>query len=143
MPLIERFIRSPCWSEPFFEVRGKEPADYWSAGSIVPSHVRTIILMRKIFKSQAKGKRWTRPNNTLKFVEKRRLAVCRQAHDLVFVAEFPEAEILSECCVIHSQRMGERHFAKRAYSWSFAHAAHEICEVAQTVRGEHGCPIKW
>ena len=144
MPLIQKVRQVAALDRAFFEIGRKKPAgNYRGLSGVTPSHVRATILMRKIFKSQSKGKRWITSNDTPTFVEEGGLAVGGQTHHLVFVTKLPEAEILSEGRVIDSQRMRERYLAQRAYSRSFANAAHEACEVTQSVCGEHCRPIEW
>ncbi len=83
--------------------------------AVAPGHFRALALMREIFEAEAEGERLVGVNDAAKFLEKFGLAVRGEAHHFVFVAEFPEAEILRERGVIHSERMRKSDFAERAH----------------------------
>ena len=71
-----------------------------------------------------------------KLIEVGRLTVGAEAHHLVFVAKFPEAEVLGDRGVVHSQRMRERHRAVHLHAVALAGGPHGAGEVTQAVGGE-------
>ena len=82
----------------------------WSASRQVISAPESVV--REIFETEAEGKRAVGVNDAAKFVEKFGLAVGGEAHHFVFVAKFPESEILGQRGVIHAERMRKGDFAE-------------------------------
>src|SRR6202042_2031913 len=56
----------------------------------------------------------------------------------VFVAKFPEADVLRERCVIDAERMRESDFAERLHAGTFAERPHGTGEIAESVGGKNG-----
>ena len=104
---VERLIRWRAGPEPLFEVGRKKPAEHRRAARIAPGHFGALLLMREIFEAEAERKRAVGAHDAAKLVQKFRLAIGREAHHFVFVAKFPEAEILRERGVVHAERMRE------------------------------------
>ena len=73
-----------------------------------------------------------------KFLEEFRLAIRGEAHHFVFIAKFPEAEILRQRRVVHAERMRERDFAEHLHARAFADRPHGARKIAEAVGGEHG-----
>src|ERR1700722_3502074 len=138
VPLIERFSFFTRGPQPLFQISRKEPAKYWCPICFSPTHVRALALMREIFQAQVERQRPVGMDDEQKLLQKFRLAVSRQAHHFVFVAEFPEADVLGQRGVIHSQRMREPNFAEWMHFRPFAKRPHATCEISQTVGGKHG-----
>ena len=124
--------------ETFFEIRGEKAAEHRGAVGLAPGHVGALALVREIFQAQAEGKRRVHVNDAAKFIEEFRLAVGGEAHHFVFVAEFPEAEILRERGVIHAERMRESDFAEVLHARAFAQRPHGAGEIAEAVGGKDG-----
>ena len=140
--LLERLVGEARGAEAFFEIRRKKPAENGSAVGITPGHVRALRLVREIFQAQAEGKRRVHVNDAAKFFEEFRLAVGSEAHHFVFVAKFPEADVLRERGVIHAERMRERDFAERLHARTFAERPHGTGEIAEAVGGKDGAAFK-
>ena len=77
-----------------------------------------------------------REHDLAEFVEISGLAIRRQAHHLVFVAKFPEAEILGDRRVVHAQGMREGHGAVDLHAIALAGGPHGAGEIAQAVGGK-------
>src|ERR1700684_4636893 len=128
------FARGP---QPLFQVSREKPAQHRCAIRLSPTHVRALGLMREIFQTQAKRKRPIGIYYLAKFIGKFRFTVSRQAHHLVFVAKLPEADVLRQRGVIHSQRMREPDFSEGAHVRSFAQGPHATGKVTQAISGEY------
>ena len=98
--------------------------------------------MREILETELEGKRRVHVNDTAKFVEKFRLAVRGQAHHFVFVAKFPEADVLRQRGVIHAERMRKSDFAEGLHARAFAERPHGTGKIAETVGGKDGGVLK-
>src|SRR5215831_12208703 len=126
----QRLIGFPRRPQPLLEVRGKEPALYGCPVGFAPTHLRALALVRKIFEPQAKRKRLVGAYDPAEFLQELRLAVGRETHDLVFVAEFPETQVLRQGGIEDSQRMRKADLAKCAHPRPFAEGPHGAREIA-------------
>src|SRR6185437_3444563 len=139
MPLRERFFGFSSGPEALFEVGRKKATEYGSSTGIAPRHFRPFALMTEILETEAEGKRRVRPDDFPEFAEKFRLAIGREAHDFVFVAELPKSKVLREGGVVHAERMRERDFAKDVHLRAFARGPHGAGEITQTIHRKNGC----
>src|SRR5947209_2540107 len=70
------------------------------------------------------------------------LSIRSQAHHLVLIAEFLEAEVLRHRCVRQPYRMGESHGARDLHAACFTDTPHGACEIAKPVGGEQRCSFE-
>ena len=89
--------------------------------------------MGEVLKAQPERKRTIGINDPAEFVQEFRLAVGCQAHHLILVAEFPEANVLRQRGVIHSERMRKPDFPKCPHFRPFAQGPHGAGKVPQAI----------
>ncbi len=84
-----------------------------------------------------------RPHHLAHQIEKCRLAIRREAHDLVLIAIFGKSEVLSERGVRESQRIRKSNCAKGFDAIAAANTPHRAGEVAKTIDREQGSLVEW
>ena len=65
-----------------------------------------------------------------------RLAVSRETHHFVFIAEFQEAEILRHGAVVQAERVGKSDGAVDVHAISAARSPHGTREITEAVGGK-------
>src|SRR5579863_2557229 len=100
-------------------------------------------MVREVAKVQPHTKRPADRDDVAKLLKISRRTVGSQAHDLVFVAKFAEAEVLRHCCIKHAEGMGERNSPRSSNLRTLAHAPHCAGEVAEAVGGKHRRALEW
>ena len=134
MALLERFLCFARRAKPLLQICREQPSQHRSLVGVAPRHLRALILVREIFEAQPERKRPIRTHDAAKFFEKFRLAVCRKPHHLVFVAKFPEAEILRQRRVIHPERVRKSNLAKDSHPRALAKGPHRTRKIAESIR---------
>ena len=99
--LLYRLVGGPGRPEPLFQVGGENPPELRCFVGLAPGHVGPGVVVREVGEVQAKTERSVALQDAAELLQVGRLAVGGQAHNLVLVAEFPEAEVLRDCGVVH------------------------------------------
>src|SRR5271155_3193412 len=142
MALLDRLIGLARGAETLFQISRKKAAEDRRAVRFAPGHVRALILMREISEAETEGERAVHANDPAKLIEKFRLAVRRQAHHFVFVAEFPEAEVLRERRIVHSERVRKPDISEDVHPRPRARRPHGAREIAKAIRRKNGGALK-
>src|SRR5271165_6500145 len=100
-------------------------------------------MVLEIVKAQAEADAAVGVNNFSEFVEVSRLAVRGEAHHFVFVAEFPEAEVLRNRGVIHAERMRKGNGPIDMHAIAAAGTPHGAGEISKAVSGKQRGFIEW
>src|SRR5229473_5031447 len=112
MPLFKRLFGLARQAEPPRHLVRKQLAESGRLVGFCPTHLRASAVMYEVVESKPEivvpGSR-VELHDLTEHSELFRLAVSRQAHDFVLVAELEEAEVLRNCRVIETQRMRERY----------------------------------
>ena len=107
MALFNRLFGFACGAKPHFQVVREQSAENRSRACIAPSHFWALDLVREIVEIQPKLHAAIGAHDFAKLIEETRSAIGAEAHHFVFIAEFPEAEILSQGGVVQAKRVRE------------------------------------
>src|SRR5580704_6611329 len=99
-------------------------------------------MMREVIEAQPKSVP-IGTHDIAKRFELFRLAIGREAHHLVLIAEFQKAQILRDGTIEEAQRMRKRDRAVDLHAAAFAGAPHRAREIPKAIRGKQRGPFEW
>ena len=99
-------------------------------------------MMREVIEAQPESVP-IRTHDIAKRFELFRLAIRREAHHFVFIAELQKAQVLRDGAIEEAQRMRKRDHPVDLHPAAFAGAPHGAREIPKAIRGKQCRSFEW
>ncbi len=134
VPLLELVARLPARPEQRLELGREQNAQLWRA--VLPRHLHAGVEVAEVTQVETERAVVHRAHDLAQLADEAGLAVGREPHHLVFVAEAEEAEVLRDGGVENPQRVREEDAVEHLDAIAAAARQHRRHEVAEAVDGE-------